>query len=120
MRYEREKQFDGCSDKRLLSFDFYLPDHDVLIEFDGTQHYSRDKCFDLDDFENIVRRDRIKNKWAEENGYYLIRIPYEYLEQISAEFVRQLIEHATSDKTHVFLPIIRDKDDRDSVPLDSL
>lgn len=36
----QQKTFDDCKGKRnLLPFDFYLPDYNILIEFQGKQHY---------------------------------------------------------------------------------
>lgn len=39
--YELEKKFPTClSDKgNMLPFDFYLPDYNILIEYDGEQHF---------------------------------------------------------------------------------
>ena len=38
IKYEAEKRFCDCRDKKPLPFDFYLNDFNVLIEFDGEQH----------------------------------------------------------------------------------
>ena len=40
IRYEREKTFDDLNGigGGQLRFDFYLPDHNMCIEFDGEQH----------------------------------------------------------------------------------
>lgn len=38
--FEREKKFKDCKGKRcVLSFDFFISKYNVLIEFDGKQHY---------------------------------------------------------------------------------
>ena len=39
IKFEPQKTFIGCADKRLLPFDFYLPVQNILIEYDGEQHF---------------------------------------------------------------------------------
>lgn len=39
INYEEQKKFDGCKNKSHLLFDFYLPDYNLCIEFQGIQHY---------------------------------------------------------------------------------
>lgn len=79
--FERQKRFDGCRDKNLLSYDFFIPIKNVLIEYDGMQHFkkSKGKVFD---YEKIKLHDQIKSDYAENNGYGLIRIPYTKLNNI--------------------------------------
>ena len=83
----QQKMFDGCRNvgtNALLKFDFYLPNYNMCIEFDGKQHFFPTGKF-ADDFDNIVNRDRIKNKFCLEHGIKLIRIPYFDIEEISLE-----------------------------------
>lgn len=35
----KEKKFEDCKNKRCLKFDFYLPLHNLCIEYDGEQHF---------------------------------------------------------------------------------
>lgn len=39
IKYEREKRFKDCRYKNTLPFDFYLPDYNICIEYDGEQHF---------------------------------------------------------------------------------
>ena len=39
LKITRQKVFDDCKDKRRLPFDIYLDDFNVLIEYQGEQHY---------------------------------------------------------------------------------
>lgn len=39
IKYEIQKRFKDCCDKFPLPFDFYLPDYNLCIEFQGQQHY---------------------------------------------------------------------------------
>lgn len=71
--YIQEKRFDDCRDKKPLPFDFYLPDKNVIIEFDGIQHF---KEVETMDHKTTKRHDGIKNKYCDSNHIDLIRIPY--------------------------------------------
>lgn len=39
IRYEFQKRFKNCKDKHSLPFDFYLPDYNAAIEYQGKQHF---------------------------------------------------------------------------------
>lgn len=75
--YQRQKTFDDCKNKRLLPFDFYLPDYNVLIEYNGKQHYEPVAYFGgIKNFEGIVERDKIKEEYCKQNNIPLFKIPY--------------------------------------------
>ena len=75
--YETQKTFPGCKHKRNLPFDFYLPQENLLIEYDGRQHLEPIEFFGgVASFEQQVIRDNIKNDYAKHNSIRLIRIPY--------------------------------------------
>ena len=70
--YEPQRRFKTCRDKGMLPFDFLIPSHRILIEYDGEHHYREFRV----PLHLVQRRDAIKTKWARENGYSLLRIPY--------------------------------------------
>jgi very-short-patch-repair endonuclease len=77
VRYEKEKVFKECIFKKPLKFDFYLPENNILIEYDGSQHFKpmahkegRKK------FKETLIKDKIKNNFTSRIGVNLIRIPY--------------------------------------------
>lgn len=77
IKYVPQKKFHDCLFKRNLQFDFYLPDYDVCIEYDGEQHttnYRFEK--DLERLKVRKIRDQIKNIYCEEKGIKLIRISH--------------------------------------------
>lgn len=77
IKYELQKTFPDCKKTELLKFDFYLPDFNVLIEFDGEQHFKPVKYFGGEDHYNITfERDVIKNVYCLKNNIYLYRIAY--------------------------------------------
>jgi very-short-patch-repair endonuclease len=77
INFETQKKFNGCKNKKHLPFDFYLPDYNMCIEFDGEQHYKPYR-FEKDDTILKIRqkRDNIKNQYCIKNNIKLIRIPY--------------------------------------------
>lgn len=81
IKYEREKRFASCKNKRTLPFDFYVENR-YLIEFDGIQHYSRESKFYT---ENIEYNDKIKDMWCKKHHISLIRIPYTHLDNLKLE-----------------------------------
>ena len=73
--FKPQHKFPKCKHKRLLAFDFYLPDHNMCIEYDGLQHYKSVKYFGGDvRFEDQKIKDNIKNDFCLNNNIKLIRI----------------------------------------------
>lgn len=78
IQFESQKKFDGCRRERKLPFDFYLPDYNLIIEYDGKQHYQPVNYFGGETaFELLKERDRIKTDFCKENNIGLLRIPYD-------------------------------------------
>ena len=81
IEFEKEKRFDDCRDVLSLPFDFYLPQYNICIEFDGRQHFNpyafnSRKVSDevkLKNLEYIQNHDKIKTKYCEKNGITLLR-----------------------------------------------
>lgn len=74
--------FDGCKDTNTLPFDFYLPNYNCCMEYDGIQHFKPvDFAGEGEEiaqrkFEYTQSHDRIKNEYCKNNNINLIRIPY--------------------------------------------
>lgn len=77
-----QKRFEDCRDIYTLPFDFYLPDTDTCIEYQGEQHYrpvnfggiSDEEAYD--NFMKTQHHDEIKRNYCAENNIQLICIPY--------------------------------------------
>ncbi len=86
--FEHQKKFDGCKSINHLPFDFYLPKHNVCIEYNGRQHYIPvEKWGGKKMLEDLKKRDEIKSEYCKSNGISLLVIKYsqnvfEYLENI--------------------------------------
>lgn len=79
IKYEYQKRFKNCKNKRPLPFDFYLPIQNMCIEYDGEQHYDfrihRSKN-QKKSFEKLQFHDNIKNHFCINNNIKLLRIPF--------------------------------------------
>jgi len=61
----------------LLTFDFYLPEQNAVIEYDGEQHYRPVERFGGEPtYQRQVILDNIKNVFCNKSGIKMIRIPY--------------------------------------------
>ena len=77
IKFIKQKRFKECKDIRPLPFDFYLPEHNICIEYDGEQHFRPIKRFGGDaGYQKILKTDKIKNNFCLKNGFKLIRVKY--------------------------------------------
>jgi very-short-patch-repair endonuclease len=73
-------------------FDFYLPDYNILIEYDGRQHFESVDLFGgQEGFERRKLNDEIKNKYCIKNGIHLLRISH--LEDVDSKLNDFLVKH---------------------------
>ena len=77
INYIREKRFNDCKNVNSLPFDFYLPDLNTCIEYQGLQHFEVVGEFGGEEaFEYRKENDRIKRDFCKNNNIKLIEIPY--------------------------------------------
>lgn len=78
IKYIPQKKFKDLKDKTYLSYDFYLPDYNMLIEYQGIQHY-KSISFNgknKSDLEKQQYHDKLKRYYAKDNGYKLLELKY--------------------------------------------
>lgn len=92
--FDRQKTFDGCVSQNRLLFDFFIPIHNICIEFDGDQHIRPVKIFGgVDAFNKIKLRDKIKNDFCDKNKIILLRFnPRDKKENIKKEISKLLLK----------------------------
>lgn len=93
MGYEvhTQKKYKDLKDRGILSYDFYLPEYNLLIELDGDHHRKQVKYTSKDmtelekdmakldaeiRFYDRQRKDRLKDEYARDNNIPLLRIEY--------------------------------------------
>lgn len=101
--YEKEKTYDDLIYKRKLRYDFYVPDINLLIEYDGEQHF-RPINFNADDEKSLNKnfminraRDQQKDIYAIKNHINLMRVPFWYKESEFEDNLIHFIKHNAED-----------------------
>lgn len=72
---EREKMFSSLG---RLRYDFYIPSKNLLVEYNGVQHYEYNSFFFNNHHGFLVQKhhDWLKRKYARDHGIRLLTIPY--------------------------------------------
>ena len=102
IKFEEQFCFNDCKIKRVMPFDFYLSDYNMCIEYDGEHHYkptrfggmSKEKAKDRFEFQQ--QKDKIKNRYCQENKIKLLRIPYWEFDNIE-EILNELFSPTTTE-----------------------
>jgi hypothetical protein len=94
--FEEEKRFDDCKYKSTLPFDFYLPEENILIEYQGIQHYSVQRFGGMPlkkaitNFEEQQIKDKIKEEYSIKKGIKFLKIDYnENIEEKLSFLIKQ-------------------------------
>ena len=82
IKYNPQHRFKDCKDIRTLPFDFYLPDYNICIEYDGKQHFKPLMFNGKSNLSDIIKKDNIKNIYCTNNNIKLIRIKYDNFKNI--------------------------------------
>lgn len=94
--FETQYQFDNCVNPKTnskLRFDFFLPDYNTCIEYDGEQHFhSTSGWNDEKHFQETQYKDSIKNVFCKQNDIRLIRIPYYDYDKIDISYLEKILE----------------------------
>lgn len=82
VKYQYQYKFVDCKDKKELPFDFYLLDYNILIEYDGQQHFEpidfagKGEEWATQHFLKVQLHDNIKTQYCNSKNIRLLRIPY--------------------------------------------
>ena len=80
--FQSQKRFNDCKNKKqtdMLPFDFYLPDYNICIEYDGEHHFRPIEIWGgYEKFLINQENDKIKNEYCESRYIGLLRLPYTY------------------------------------------
>ena len=88
INYKREYRFKDCinpKSNKILPFDFYLPNHNLCIEYQGEQHFKTTKFFEkrAGGLEGLKYRDNIKKQYCQNNSIKLLEISYKDINNIT-------------------------------------
>lgn len=113
INFKPEQTFEGCFVEKnrkcfKLKYDFYLPEKNILIEYDGIGHYKPvDRFGGQKGFETQRMNDFIKDKFAKSQNMKLIRIPYtvrtidevgKYLNDITESDITRIIKRVLKEQ----------------------
>jgi hypothetical protein len=89
INFIQQKKFVGCADKLPLPFDFYLPDKNICIEYDGEQHFKPLKIFGgMARYKGLKEHDSIKDNFCSKQKITLIRVSYkDNIEKVLKSFL---------------------------------
>ena len=94
IEHEYEKAYEGLIGIGYgnLSYDFYLPNCNLLIEYQGGQHESYTKGFhtSYDCFERQQEHDKRKREYAKDNNIKLLEIWYYDFDNIEEILKKEL------------------------------
>ena len=87
-----QKTFDGLVGVggRNLSYDYYISDMNILIEYQGEFHDGTARQQSKEDYEKQIEHDKRKKEYANINGYKLIEIWYWDFNKINEILEREL------------------------------
>lgn len=96
--YKKEAEFEGCVNpktKKSLRFDFYLPEYETCIEYNGQQHYVPVEYFGGEEkFISQKENDTLKEKFCRDTNkkLFIIKFDEDINQRLSELFERILNE----------------------------
>jgi very-short-patch-repair endonuclease len=99
---------DWCKKTTYLPFDFCIPEHKIIIELDGAQHFIQVSNWNSP--EETFENDLFKEKCANKNGYSVIRIlqedvfgdKYDWLSNLQTE-IENIIKDDTIIPNNIYM-----------------
>ncbi|WP_160139822.1 hypothetical protein [Chryseobacterium sp. c4a] len=83
LTFKKQKKFPGMKNEKELKCDFFIPKLNLIIEFDGHQHYYPVDYFKgFKSFKKTIKCDWIKNRYALKNRINILRIPFKEYDNI--------------------------------------
>jgi len=88
IEYIREHKFDKCFNPKTnkkLPFDFFIPKHNLVIEYQGEQHYKKTGHFEYraGGLEGLQYRDKIKKEFCYQEKINYIALSYKEFNNIN-------------------------------------
>lgn len=75
-QYAYPKTFEDLRDTKKLHYDFYVPSINLLIEYQGQQHYYPTLRQTEAKHAQQLGHDKLKREYAKTKGYHLLEIPF--------------------------------------------
>jgi hypothetical protein len=97
IKYTTQYTFIDCINPKTskkLPFDFYLPNTNIIIEYQGEQHYKKTGYFEkrAGGLEGLQYRDNLKREYCQNNGIKFIEISYKDFNNIKQILKEKICE----------------------------
>jgi hypothetical protein len=106
--YFAQQCFLDCKMKRKpMTFDFYIPSKNIVIEFQGEQHYrpidfaGRGSEWAEKMYKENIARDNFKREYCKARGIKMVEIPYFMLDQIGDIIDTEVIGYGPESQTRI-------------------
>ena len=104
LQEEFTQEYPVYIDNKRFRFDFYIPKYNLMIEYDGEQHfvpmrYHKDHTKNIEALKKRQKYDQLKTEYCEKNNINLLRIPYYEKENIDSIIVNCLQRLSEEDVT---------------------
>jgi very-short-patch-repair endonuclease len=90
-RLQRQFKKEWCKNKTYLPFDFVIPEHNIIIEVDGRQHFKQVLNWQSPEYTQKI--DVYKMKCANENNYSVIRIIQTDIWEQKYDWISELVKN---------------------------
>ena len=92
IEYQSEKSYDNLLGigGGFLRFDFYLPKYNLLIEYQGEQHFINNPWYNKKSQKITLKHDKIKKEYCKKHGIKLLEINYTDYDNISSILKKEL------------------------------
>lgn len=91
LQFETQKRFKFIKDKKPLPFDFYMPQFNLVVEYQGIQHFTEAFRKDNETLHDRQRRDELKRNGAEQNAINYLAISSTLESDIESLLIEKLI-----------------------------
>lgn len=93
VNYISQYRFNDCIGiKKKMPFDFYIPEMNMCIEYDGIQHFEPVEAFGGEEALILQKtKDAKKNDYCKQKNIKLLRIPYTQIENIEKILIEELM-----------------------------
>ena len=88
IEHHTQHRFKDCKDLRPLPFDFFIPQYNLVIEYDGKQHFEPIQFGGVSmeqaeqSFKECQEHDAIKTEYCKQHSINILRIPYTEFDHI--------------------------------------
>lgn len=95
---QQQFKVSWCKKKTFLPFDFVIPEHNIIIELDGPQHFIQISNWSSPEEQNI--KDKYKMECANKNNYSIIRLIQEDIFYDTYNWYNELKENIENIKNN--------------------